>query len=367
MSSCEECNRVISVTDKITCSTCNGMYHYGCADLTKKIFSKLSKAAKSSWSCPGCISAAANEGTSAEEGDNHDDNDADGDPEKQEINPFVPTKKLGLGESKTAAHGNDSPRVVDKYEQLLKEIRAISDKLESFQSLKKDIKGLKQDLKKLQESSEETKQTVHGFADRLSKVEKRLSDLEAAKKTQKDFLAQVQSRMDALDSTFHEKEQWDRMNNVELKGVPEMPQENLINLVCTIGTHVQYPISKTHINFVTRVQSKDTNQTKPIIVCFNNRYVKEDFVAAARASIKNSPLMAATFGLKGNTKIYVNDHLTLRNKDLLTKTKRVAKEMNFQYIWVKHAKILVRQDDTSKIINIRSEKDLAKISCKNSK
>ncbi|KAJ2943532.1 hypothetical protein O0L34_g16641 [Tuta absoluta] len=221
MSSCGECSRLISVTDKIACSVCNGVYHYGCADLTKKVYTKLNKAAKSTWRCPSCISAAENEGTSGEEEDK--DNDADGAPEKQEVNPFVPTKKLGLGEPSAASksHDNDSPLVIDKYEQLLKEIRAISVKLESFESLKGDIKGLKQDLNKLQESSDETKRTVHDFANRLSKVEKRLSDLEAAKKTQKDLLVQVQSRMDAIDNTLHEKEQWDRMNNVELKGIPE--------------------------------------------------------------------------------------------------------------------------------------------------
>lgn len=43
------------------------------------------------------------------------------------------------------------------------------------------------------------------------------------------------------------------------------------------------PIDKNKLKFVTRVRTWDPNQCKPIIACFQNEYIKEDFTAAARA------------------------------------------------------------------------------------
>lgn len=111
------------------------------------------------------------------------------------------------------------------------------------------------------------------------------------------------------------------------------------------------------INFVTRARSVTNN--KPIIVGFLGRYAKENFVASAR-SYKN--LTAEDLGFVGVTsRIFVNDHLTRENKQLLTKTKKLALEKNYKYTWVQNCKILVRRNDTSPIISIGSEGDLVKI------
>lgn len=76
---------------------------------------------------------------------------------------------------------------------------------------------------------------------------------------------------------------------------------------------------------------------------------------------KTSPLTVSQLGLSGNQKVFINDHLTAKNKNLLSKAKKTAAEMNFQYVWVKHAKIHVRKSDTTPVILVKSEKDLTKI------
>ncbi|KAL4714499.1 hypothetical protein ACJJTC_017562 [Scirpophaga incertulas] len=98
--------------------------------------------------------------------------------------------------------------------------------------------------------------------------------------------------------------------------------------------------------------------TKAILVYFINKYAKEDFVAAAR----QKRLSPTDIGLPGSHRIYINDHLTSSNKQLLSKAKTLARENGFQFVWVKHAKIFVRKDSTSPFFTVAKEKDLLKIS-----
>ncbi|KAJ2943242.1 hypothetical protein O0L34_g12046 [Tuta absoluta] len=383
MSSCVECSRVISVTDKIACSICNNTFHYGCVNLAKKVFTKMNKAAKSTWSCPACNSTDKIDGTSSED----DAHDADGALEKQEFDPFLPTKKLESGEGATSGSQDigsspgigktfhDQPKVASQatpnvsevsINSVMLEIKRLANQLTQMESIPGDLKvirneivGMKTSFNDLKTAFDEINKTMQSLSDRITKTESRLTELENSKKDQANAL---QVHLDKLESERQETEQFSRIKNVEIKGVPQTKNENLLDLVSAVGKRIGYPILKPQIDFVTRVQSRDPNQIKPIIVCFVNRYVKEDFVAAARAMAKTTPISSVDLGVAGkNSTVYVNDHLTVANKALLNKVRKITKEQGFQYVWVKFCKILIRRDDTSPIMCIRTEKDLSKI------
>lgn len=98
---------------------------------------------------------------------------------------------------------------------------------------------------------------------------------------------------------------------------------------------------------------------KLIIVSFLNRYIKEDFIAAAR-STRN--LSTTDLGLLGAPqRVFVNDHLSADSKKLLTNVKNLAKEKHYEYVWVKHGKIHVRKNNTSKAFVIVRPSDLNKV------
>ncbi|KAJ2937389.1 hypothetical protein O0L34_g16574 [Tuta absoluta] len=336
MSSCAECSRVISVTDKIACSICNNTFHYGCVNLAKKVFTKMNKAAKSTWSCPACNSADKIDGTSSED----DAHDADGALEKQEFDPFLPTKKLESGEGATSGSQDigsspgigktlhDQPKVASQatpnvsevsINSVMLEIKRLANQLTQMESIPGDLKvirneivGMKTSFNDLKTAFDEINKTMQSLSDRITKTESRLTELENSKKDQAYAL---QVHLDKLESERQETEQFSRIKNVEIKGVPQKKNENLLDLVSAVGKRIGYPILKPQIDFVTRVQSY---QIKPIIVCFINRYVKEDFVAAARAMPKTTPISSVDLGVAGkNSTVYVNDHLTVANKAIL--------------------------------------------------
>lgn len=307
---CSKCDD--NFTDGVHCSACNKYQHFHCAGITEKGYRQLGSR-KNVWRCFIC---------------------------KQ---PPIPSP---------------SPVPDSNYEVLLKEIKSIGAKLMPLDSLVLEVQNLRADLSELKTTTKATENTIKEFSLRFTKIESRLKLLENAKTEQ----ASMKSQIEKIVNDLNEKEQWDRMNNVELKGIPQNKNENLLDLVCSLGKKIQYPISKTQLNFATRVQTRDPDHIKPVIVCFNNRYIKEDFIAAARAAIKISPILPSELGLQGRSNIYVNDHLTIQNKTLLTNAKKLGKEQGFQYTWVKNARIFLRKNDSSPIITIRTPKDLSKIS-----
>lgn len=197
------------------------------------------------------------------------------------------------------------------------------------------------------------------FDTKLANLDSRLCNVERVQ----DHVGDIQARLDVLEQNANEKDQWARMNNIEIRGLTEAKNENLFSVLEALGSKINYKTTKEQINFITRIPSHVTDKPKPVIVCFNNRYVKEDFVAATRYLHKQNSraLTSADLGLSGKHNVFVHDHLTPRNKELLNKTKIAAKERNFSYVWVKHAKIYTRKEDTSHVIQIKTEKDLAKI------
>lgn len=314
MVSCGKCSD--DVTFGALCSKCKLDYHYQCSGVTEKGYLKLSERSKAAWVCVTCKNEASSSTSAA--------------------SAAVKSASASSKEPSTLTLAN-----------VMEEFNKLNSKLSPLLSLVDEIRGIKSDISDLKRSSSTVPTQFKAMDERLSKVERRLDEAEALK-------VQVAK----LERSLNDKEQWLRSNNAEIKGVPQKHGENLLDIVAKIGSKISYPISKCNINYVARVPSRDSEQAKPIIVAFTNRYMKEDFVAAAR-SLKY--LVPTDIDLQGSSKIYINDHLTVQNKQLLTKAKAAAQQFEFQYVWVKHAKILVRKNSTSNIIKIRTENDLHKI------
>ncbi|KAL0902479.1 hypothetical protein ABMA27_000337 [Loxostege sticticalis] len=192
------------------------------------------------------------------------------------------------------------------------------------------------------------------YSVRLASVESKLPDVTRIQET----VTSTQDVLTRFKNDFLAKEQWARLNNVEIKGIPLKKGENLFSIVELISRVVNYAVPKSQINYISRIPVHDSKE-KSIIVCFINRYIKEEFVAAARA-LKSISLQ--DLGFTGPGRVFINDHLTPEHKKLLTKTKSVLKAKDYRYIWVKYGKIHVRKSDMSHVVIINTENDLNKLS-----
>ncbi|KAJ0183174.1 hypothetical protein K1T71_001150 [Dendrolimus kikuchii] len=218
-------------------------------------------------------------------------------------------------------------------------------------------------LSPLREEISSLKEAINFVDNKFESFGKRIDSLEIKMKSiasSTSELNDLKNRLDRFENDNNNKEQWSRRSNVEIYGIPDRKNENLINVIKEIADRCKFSFNpSTDIDFITRVapKNKDNKQIKPIVVRFLARYRKDDFLALVRKlKLKTSDL-----GFSGSSPIHFNDHLTSANKSLLKRAKELAKEKNFMYVWVKNCSIMVRRSDTSPVIHIVDIKDLNKI------
>ncbi|CAG9135566.1 unnamed protein product [Plutella xylostella] len=306
---CLDCN--VSCGDGVTCSGCKKELCFGCANITERGYRNLGAERRAGWKCPRCRISSPR------------------------VQSPIKHKEASLDE-------------------IISRLDILTKKLDVLPKLIADVNELKSNMMEVVKSCEFAGQKIDDFESKLVGLTDRVTSLEVVK----EALTSTQSTMGLVQQDFNEKDQWSRLNNVEIKGVPLKNNENLFKIVETLSEHLNVPISKANINFVSRVPVFNTKE-KSILLGFVNRYVKEDFVAAARA---RKTTKACDIGFANcDQRIYINDHLSPNNKKLLSRTKQIARDKNYLYVWVKHAKIHIRKNDSAPVLTIRSIEDLNKL------
>lgn len=328
---CGKCIEVLKPEDLIKCNSCNGTFHYACVGMNETEFKKILPMNKIKWKCPSCKSGKKNSNNS----------------------PAIPRSECSSSHSIINIDANSIMEHIDtKFDALQSAI----------DSLKTDVNS---QLTKLSTKVSEWESKINGLASTMSSFNVQISNLKDENVKLKQELDDLRSNMNDISESNHRNEQWVRRSNIQINGVPEKKNENLLSLVKNLALKCNFTINMdTDIDFVTRVAVKndiDNKTPKPIILKMQSRYKKDDFLLSLR-KLKNCT--AGDIGISGTQstrKIFFNDHLSARNKYLLREAKRLAKEKGYAYCWVKNCTVMVRRSDQSPIIHITSTESLNNI------
>jgi len=180
-------------------------------------------------------------------------------------------------------------------------------------------------------------------------VNKRANDLQ--KKNKKDY-----NNIDKL-------KQYDRRQNLEFHGVPRLENENVTQIVLDLVRKLDVNINEDDILIAHRLPqkqsfgqaraSKSANKHPTIIAPSVSRYERNQ-IYASRFNAKN----IEEFPVDGMDKLYINENLTQRRKQLFWLTKQKAKDMDYSYIWTYNGQIYEREDKNSDRLHIKHESDL---------
>lgn len=205
-----------------------------------------------------------------------------------------------------------------------------------------EVGSLQQTAEFMSAQQEDIKTIVDIHGERLEMLEKNTTDVKA-----------LEAKMDML-------EQHARQCNLEIMHVPERRDENLINIVETVGKQIGCSLNRQDIVAVHRVpHASQDNRPKNIIVKLSSRILRDNLLSAYRLK---KGLTSTDIGISGKkSTIFVNEHLTLPKKHLFRAAREAVKKEKFKYVWIKHATVLVRESDTSPIIAIRTTEDIRKI------
>lgn len=246
-------------------------------------------------------------------------------------------------------------------------VRVLSDlvvKLDAFATdIKKDVAkvsrsnteihaelvGIRESITFLNADVEQAKKDVVGFRQELTEVKKQSY-------RQLHENQQLGRELSEAKREIVELKQYSRSMNVEVRGLPVVANEDLTQSVRTIATRLGIEVSENDIDVVHRVQSRDKGKPN-VVVRFASRGVRDRLLSVA----KKTRLNTTHLGFETNDPLYINEHLCIENKILLSKARQARREKNWKYVWVSQGKILLRKTENSPVLHITCEGDLTRV------
>lgn len=240
-----------------------------------------------------------------------------------------------------------------KVEELEEKLNARTKKLEDavfgrillmFETSGVDVVKMKKAVDELVASAEYTEKLVEDLRKQNASLTTENKSLKSENRTMSRKIAEL--------------EQYSRMNNVEVRGVPCTQGEDCVAILKTMGEKIGCPVSPTDLDVVHRVPTAKVNN-KNILARFTSRDKKTEFISKAR----KAKLCLSDINITStpNSPVYVNEHLTPANKALFSKAMDLKKEKNWRFLWTTNCQIKARKTEDSRVFRICDEADLAKI------
>lgn len=259
-----------------------------------------------------------------------------------------------------------------------------------FADFKRDIR---KEIRELNKSLEYMNKDYENIKQECAEIRKENAALRASQEA-------MQCEIDRLRKLVHEnstrlttQDQYSRNKNIEIKGIPRTPNENLVQLLAKVGDALGEPISEQDIEICHRLPARSAtsqsntapdpgvaknNEVRPhasavpdrgskagsdaplnenIVVVFNRRAKRDAIVKKAR----RTRFTAEELGFTTKQSVFVNEHLCPQLKKLLGMTIARKREMNWRFAWASGGKIFARETETSRAVQITCEADLHKM------
>lgn len=230
-----------------------------------------------------------------------------------------------------------------------------------IRQVSKQMKSQKDQMKKLTDSYD-------FMSDAFDKLQSELTKIRNENKLMKKDIIQLQineknliKRIQSLERNDMVVRQSNNENHMIITNMPKINDNiNLKEVITKIGEQVGYHVPGEEVIEVFQNENKD-RKTYPIIVKLRNQNLKKKCMDFRKNGnlVDVKTLLPNITGHDSNINFY---HLIEKElSELLKKTKTIAKNKTYKYVWYRNSTILVRKTDGSVIIKINNVRDLDKI------
>lgn len=257
---------------------------------------------------------------------------------------------------------NMSSKTDQKLDLILKEISEIKSQNSKFSA---DISEMKDTIEKFKTDINETVDLCFAKLEDTNKIVKINKDNilfhETRIETLSSELDRVKKQVAELQQTVAVSNQYSRSNCLEIYGVPEAKNEDVMEVVKSVAKVLNFELKERMIDAVHRLAK---NQRKPeahrgIIVKFCRRIDMESL--RSRTRVKNG-FSAAELGMNSESKIFINLSLSPFTKYLWGEVRAFKNEHGYKYAWITSAgKVFLRKTDGSRPIHVSGKSDLDKL------
>lgn len=318
MSDCASCSDPLpSGNEFAVCSQCHLNFHYECADILESTWNRMGAKRRELWKCKDCNARKSSQSSQSKE-------------------PSIPKDLIAkLHEEFLIKMEETITLQFSKYEK----------------NFGIQMAEFKNSMDFFSKKIDDYEVQVTELISKVKSLEKSNSELKLENSNLKKEVDNYQLKVESLD-------QYNRNRNLQLEGIPESNNEQLDDVILKIADKIKEPIQfQLDIQAIHRVPTKRSKGPKPIIVQFTNRLKRDSFLKKS----KQCNMLSSDFvpGVP-NTRVFINEHLTPYNKNLLYQAKKL-KGMGFSFVWPSQGRIFVKKTPSDKKVYISSINDLNKL------
>ena len=213
---------------------------------------------------------------------------------------------------------------------------------------------LRNEVEELKNAQQENNQQIDTLTSKMAQVTSQLNAMEKKTNEQQAYIEQLEENLEDLVLEKDALEQYTRKYNVEIHGVPERSDENLLELIPSIANKLGSSITSDSIDIVHRVYTKSTGP-KPIILRFKSYREKENFYQS-RFNLRDADL-SGILPTENNAipAIYINENLTQIRRQLFGKVWKLKKARKFHRVWTIDGKIFLRKSVGGRAIFVEDD------------
>lgn len=346
---CIRCDRSLPGDGRfLTCTSCRSSYHLGkqCSGVAESTFSGMGATRRECWKCLTCRTGEARSGAGACGGVSRDSfSDAGGSSQD-------PLSLTSVGNQ--LALMNSAIQQLLPLKSSVESLLPLSAKMDQLLTLQPAVEELRNTVAGLQS-------TVDSFSTRYDAV---LALATANEESVKDLQKDVQDVMAAMDEQSQEisrlkeelntSQQYSRRCNMEIHGLPYCPGEDLSKITEDLAQKLSISSFKScDIAAIHRLPQK-RDSLSPVLIQFVSVTSKEAWMAARGRLQRLSQS-------ENQTRLFFNDNLTQRNKELFWLARNKGKDLGYKFVWLKNSKIYARKSEGSPVVRINAVKDLEKL------
>ena len=218
-------------------------------------------------------------------------------------------------------------------------------------------KILDEKLNPLSEQLKEALATVKTLNTKIEQTEDTFGMLQEENKALKQ--EQVSLKAQVLRSANDLKlEQYTRRDCLEIRGIPlpeDLRVEDTNNIVLQLSQKMGIPLERNDISVSHRIRSSRASVDPAIIVKFVRREMRERLYRS-RKRLKS--ITTADLGFSVDKKIFINESLTPKNKELFKDCLKFKNNKSYKFLWTSAGKIFLRRNADSPVIPINSFADI---------
>lgn len=314
------------------CVACQHVYHLGqsCAGIAESTFTTMGPAKREKWKCRTCRSNESRSTSSS----------------SQVTDPPGVLSQL-----------NELNEKLDTLMSIRDNVNALMglpSKVDELLSLKPAVDQLRSTVAEVQASIDFLSNKYDSLLQKASANEQTIREMETETASLKATVSEHALAINRLREELNEAEQYSRLPNLEISGMPVLPNENLIERVGDLAVKLGISdFQASDILAAHRLQSKK-DQTPVVIIRFISAQIKERWFRART-------MLRSLFQEGTLPKLFLNENLTRANRELFWLARSRSRERNYKFTWVRSGKIFAKKHENAPLVRINRHADLDKI------